>query len=894
MSQPKLPLLDLSSLNGILRLGGLLAIGYGLLPGSAIAQTIPDGTTPTSLSSLNAVTGCPGTCITGGYRGDAGTGTNVFHSFSTFNIGNGETFTFNNEPTVENIFSRVTTLDPLNVSNIDGTLGVNGDANLFFLNPNGIVFSESAMLDIEGSFLSTTADRISFGDRGSFGTAETSIPSLLTVSAPLGLQFGSTPAPITVQGSGSNMRYSSRGIRRNFPTAPPSGLRVNLEENLALIGGNISLQGGNLIAEGGHVEIGSIGDEGFVGFDDSGSQWQFNYDQVADFQDIFLTQGSDISQPASVDVSSADAGSIQLNGREITLDSGSTLLAQVTGANGSGDIAINAADNLELTGVTLGPVLMQTSAYVEIGPSGTGDGTSSLSVNAPEVELTGGAQIGMTMAGSGDSGRVEIRSSKRINVDGVSNVGPSSLFTTVAPLVNTPESARGGSLDIGTQQPGDTSQINITNGAQVAANTFGPGIGGDLSVQADEITVSGFGAGGPSLLSTSSQTAPTDSLGPPTQPPLLIPNGDGSGNSGSATIDTRRLTVLGGGQVITGTNSNNAGGDLTINASESIELVGQTASGRSGIFSGARQGSGSGGDIDITTAELSVLEGATVNSSNFPSSPNSPRSPGTGPAGNIDVRANAISIKDGSLITADTVAGDHANITLQSDSIVLRRGSSNQGSITTDATGPATGGDITITTEALVALENSDITANAQDNFGGRVTVNAATILGTAFREQLTPASDITASSALGPAFSGSVEINNPEVDPTDGITALSSEPTNGERVIAACGKADSLNTFIATGRGGLPEDASQLMTGQSVWNDFRLAADGFLSDRSDVDTSDLSDAEQAPTVAVPLAIAEAQIAEAQTWSLDGQGRVVLASTTETTSVSHQTTGCLS
>ena len=46
---------------------------------------------------------------------------------------------------------------------------------------------------------------------------------------------------------------------------------------------------------------------------------------------------------------------------------------------------------------------------------------------------------------------------------------------------------------------------------------------------------------------------------------------------------------------------------------------------------------------------------------------------------------------------------------------------------------------------ALVALENSDIIANARQSFGGRVSINAQGIFGTQFRDNSTLLSDITA-----------------------------------------------------------------------------------------------------------------------------------------------------
>ena len=86
----------------------------------------------------------------------------------------------------------------------------------------------------------------------------------------------------------------------------------------------------------------------------------------------------------------------------------------------------------------------------------------------------------------------------------------------------------------------------------------------------------------------------------------------------------------------------------------------------------------------------------------------------------------------------------------------------------------ATGGNITLTTPVVVALENSDITASAIQGSGGNIQINAGAILGTTFREVLTPESDITASSEFG--VSGEVEINSIEGDPSSGTVSLPEE----------------------------------------------------------------------------------------------------------------------
>jgi len=862
------------------RVGSGIVLGYGLLGGSATAQITVDGTTPTIIDST--ITGCAGTCITGGLRDGNNTGPNIFHSFSDFNVSNGQTVTFDRQSGVTNIFSRVT---GLNASTIDGILSINGNvndpANLFLLNPNGIIFGDNAQLSIPGSFLASTADSFLFEGSNTFSATAPATPSLLNINVPIGLQFGSGRPSIGIQvaGNGHALSYNSDAtISRGTPS---SGLVATNGQTLALIGGNVTIEGGNLVSDTGHVEVGSVGENSTVGFTDTASTtpsgWAFDYSNTHQFQDIALSQNS------SIDVSGDDAGSAQLQGRHISIIEGSSVLAK-TLTNGGGQITLNASEQLNLVGVELSATaLMPTSAYIEIAPGAIGDGSSRLTVAAPQISLTAGAQIGLGIAGGGTSGSVDVTAQSIIADNGSADTFSgfyTAVLTAFSPPFGPPPGAigQGGDLNI------TTEQLTVSNGAQLVASTFGPGNAGNLTIQkATDIEVIGFNAGGASSIRSTSEVPV---LGPPNFPPLLPA---GSGNGGKLDIQTERLLVANGGQVAVSTVSTQPAGNITINASESVELRGQTSRGRSGLFATSTFGSGAGGNIQVNTSDLSLLDGATINASNFSSFQPGPP-PGVGAAGNINLSAENILLVNDSLITTDTVSGDRANITLDSDSLVLR----NSSNITTNATGTATGGNLYIDTSALIALENSDITANAENNFGGRVVVNAETILGTAYREQITAESDITASSALGPSFSGSVELNSPEGDPTDGITALPAGLVANDQIVAACEQLDS-NTFVATGREGLPEDASQLITGQSIWNDFRFINRTAITSNSEpVSVNNITT--EIPTINFPVSNStpEATPEEAQDWTINQAGEIVLVTRTETpTTALHSQTNCL-
>lgn len=164
-------------------------LGLGLawtIETPVLAQIIPDNSLGEARSHLTTNAQIKGELAD---RIDGGVARNtvLFHSFSEFNIGDSQRVYFANPTGIESIFSRVTGSD---VSAIMGTLGVDGGADLFLLNPNGIIFGENARLDIAGSFMATTADSFDFGDGQIFSAVDPGAPPLLTVNVRPGLQWG--------------------------------------------------------------------------------------------------------------------------------------------------------------------------------------------------------------------------------------------------------------------------------------------------------------------------------------------------------------------------------------------------------------------------------------------------------------------------------------------------------------------------------------------------------------------------------------------------------------------------------------------------------------------------------------------------------------------------------
>ena len=354
--------------------------------GPAIAQITPDGTlstTVTSTDGLNFVIDAGDVCCTSSGQH---AGPNLFHCFDQFSIPTHGAAHFNNALSVENIISRVT---GRTISNIDGYLTANGTANVFLLNPNGLIFGPNARLDIGGSFFASTGDRLMFADGSEFRTDSQSRP-LLTLSTPIGLQIGQDSGPITIQGPGHQLIHTRDFFAVQNVASQPLGLRVNPGKTLSLIGSDITLNGAILSAASGHIELGSL-DTGLVQWNDEASH--FTYD-TSQFQDLHLLQRS------LLEVSGLQSGSVQLKGANVLLASGATVLAQQSGGQTGGVIALNGTESVRLRGTAPGGT---PRTQIRTETSGTGTG-GLIEISTPLLHLSGASGVLSSTFGPADGG----------------------------------------------------------------------------------------------------------------------------------------------------------------------------------------------------------------------------------------------------------------------------------------------------------------------------------------------------------------------------------------------------------------------------------------------------------------------------------------------------------
>ncbi|BAY89001.1 MULTISPECIES: two-partner secretion domain-containing protein [unclassified Tolypothrix] len=866
----------------------------------ALAQVTSDGTTNTIVNT----NGNDFTILNGIDKGN-----NLFHSFSNFSVptGGSTTFDLTNTPNITTIFSRVT---GSNVSNIDGlirTLNSNNPVSLFLINPNGIAFGQNAKLDISGSFVGTTASSIKFADGTEFSTTDPSVPPLLTMSVPIGLQMGTTAGAIAVQGATTNA----------------NGLQVKPGQTFALIGSDINLAQANIRASDGYIELWAL-QNGEIAINNN--KWQLASDSNN------ITWGNiNLQQSSSIDTDGINGGAINIRGRGLTLQDGSNISSTTSAGQGKG-ITIQTTEFVNLLGVSNPRQLLLSGVNTSVGkqfvflapprPPTTGR-AGNITIETQHLKLANGAWIQSTTSGNNSiAGDINIRATD-VNLVGYETPFSLPIVSSIGTLITNGSNNQSGKMSI------EAQRVSLFDGSRVSSGILGGnGSGGEVSIRAGEsleirganpnagitsavlasIAAGAKGQGGRIIIDTGTlilanggtitsalASASNAFFGPrpgaqgtagsidirareiQVSNPLIDGFGGditgitaslgkgAAGQGGSINLTADNLRVFNGGQITSSTDGNGAAGSINLQFKNiTVEGISQPlADGRilPSAITASSTTSFAAGSVNITSDAVRVRDNAELTVSNT----------GSGDAGNLNITANNIFLDNEGSLRSEVNGGGQGNINLTANDVLLLRHGSN---IVTNALGTSTGGNININAGSIVAVseENSDISANAFLGSGGNIQITTQGIFGLKLRDQLTPDSDISASSQFG--VNGTVQVNTIGVDPNSGLVELPANLSVPSQQIATGCAANTGSSFVVTGRGGVPQNPTQEVRSDRTWIDLR----------------DISAFHNTKPLQAQISQPPKVLVQATSWHRNAQGQIELVAATSPSKIQPQLT----
>jgi len=738
-------------------------------------------------------------------------GSNLFHSFGKFNINNGESATFTGPNAIANIIGRIT---GGTTSSIDGLLrSTIQDANLFLINPSGVMFGPNAALDVNGSFHVSTADYLRLSDGGVF-YADPAWNSVLTVAPPSAFGFlGNNPASISIEGS---------------------SLEVPKGETLSVVAGDISINDGTLDAPSGRINLASVGSQGEVTLYASG----LGVDTFENFGII------EISNHSYVNVSGDPGGTVVIRGGRLNIEQSDIVANTIRDANGA-DISIDISVSHDIS--------IENESQIQAGTYTNGD-SGNIRIRSNELRLAQGSEIFSFSAGVGEK-----TPEGDILWTGKGKAGD-IILETDRTITN-----EGGQIKNQTYGDGpagdiilETDRIIINEGGQITNQAFGIGSCGDISIRAAEfVTINqksktrlsgvgtmtyGSGTGGSVTISTAVLNMDDG---------FLRATSHDEGNAGDIVLSVDRLVFSGGAETTTNSYGEGKGGDISITAKDLVSIAGENDEGyRSAVFSSA-EGIGDGGSIVISTPalrmnvgsleaitkgdghagsiviqvdRLHLREGAFIDTNSY----------GAGSGGDIHIEATEeISMDDGYIHSWTTGRGKAGTIQLDVKRLTLTGGSR----VDTHSNGEGQGGNLSITAEELninngflqtytidegdagdILLEvgNLSVIGGASINsssdgggHGGEIVINAAESISISGRDETGYKAEVI-SNALGSGEAGKISISTPELKINDGLiqAATTGAADAGEvllmaeRVYLADG-AQIVTATLGSGRGG-------------------------------------------------------------------------------------------
>lgn len=418
-------------------------------------------------------------------------GNNLFHSFSTFNVQSGETATFTGPANIGNIFSRVTGDSH---STINGTIGssING-ANLWLINPKGIVFGKDAQLNVSGAFHATTANYIGFDNNERFLADPAATDSILSVATPQAFGFlRSNPVGIAVNGS---KLVGAEG------------------KAVSLVSGPITLTGSEITAPSGRINVTATATSGEVVLGASA----LTTNQITGFEAVNL-----INSKLSV---SGNSGGVFLVGGKVYLGRGAEISEQHSVFNEQATISITATD-MTIEG---GAIKMQNDTAGKGGSLAIKSQTLTLR-DVTDASLPAERESGIVTQATGNDGAatIELRVSDRI-----------------AMFANTTVSSRGGPGGVAGDINVKTNHLGLTGAARIESESSGTALGGLLQIDVSNLVLDGKAA-----ISSSNSAGAGQGIRIRAAERVALDNGakitstaNGAGLGGNINIDAKSITL---------------------------------------------------------------------------------------------------------------------------------------------------------------------------------------------------------------------------------------------------------------------------------------------------------------------------------------------------------------
>ena len=577
---------------------------------------------------------------------------NLLHSFQEFNIEQGQTADFQAAPNTQNIISRVT--GP-NDSWINGKIqSTTSQADLYLINPNGIMFGANASLSVNGAFHASTADYIELTD-GTQVYADSNQGVTLTVSAPEAFGFLGKPS--------SNIQIDD------------SSLSVKSGKTLSLIGGSIEATSDALLnAEGGHINLIAVSSAGKI-------------------------------QPTIVNPTNQTQGEITLNNSRVIIDTttGSNTVGtiniqggQVALTNSSLQAHNNSTLDADHEGIhIIANNIQLADSSISARPQSSGKGSSiNLQANGT-IEFQDSA-ISMYANNAGDAGTLEMHG-ENIHFIGNSKIEGQARGTGNAPSIsltannqalfqknNEANDYNGIFVKTESKEPnGGTSgrviinakNIKFEDSSGISTGSLGTGDSNTVSLQAEDISFTNSG-----ISTYTQETGQGGSVDIQANGAVKFQDSNiniytyKSGNAGTLTIDAHDIHFIGDARIY-GT----AGG--TGNAA-SVHLIANND-----VFFIGNSEKQTNGDLGILVQTHSKdLDG--------------------GNSGHVAIKAKNIKFENNTRIWSGSLGtGNNNSISLKAENIHFKK----SGGISTYAQGVGQGGAIDLHASETVEFEDSGI-----------------------------------------------------------------------------------------------------------------------------------------------------------------------------------------